>query len=69
MTIYIHRKKDSYINGYTVSTGIVNTETDYTEKAVAWFKTISDAIDYAKYLIINQPFGMYDEIRFGGDRN
>lgn len=65
MTIYIQRKRDSYINGYTVGTGVMQTDRDYTQKVVAWFKTMEEAIDYAKYLILHQPVGAYDTIVFG----
>lgn len=65
MTIYIQRKVDSYINGYTVATGVMHTERDYTQNVVAWFKTMEEAIDYAKYLILHQPVGSYDAIVFG----
>ena len=67
MTIYIKRKKDCFINGYTVATGIPQEGEFYNIKVVAWFKTMKEAIGYAEYLILNHPFGKYTEIFIGKD--
>ena len=67
MVIYIKPRK--YYSGYTVATGIQQEGEDYNTKVIAWFKTMNEAIDYAKYLILNHPVGAYTEIFIGKEES
>ena len=63
MTIYIKPRK--YHSSYIVATGVPIEGEVYNTKVIAWFKTMEEAIDYAKYLILHHPVGSYDQIVFG----